>query len=157
MKEKLLLIAFGLMLVLGVQAQEMKGRIYYNGNMSVAHLMSNKSDETPEAREEREGLMNEIFTMSVTVEFPDSYKMKVKMRILTDKERADQLGISWAKRKLWQTQLQANAKIRQYWSRYRVIDGAIVIEDGTKMLLSEDGEELTINDDLMEATLKRIR
>ena len=157
MKQKLLLLVLGVCLALSAQAQEMKGRIYYNGNMSVAHLMSNKSDETPEAREEREDLMNEIFTMSVTVEFPDSYKMKVKMRILTDKECADQLGISWAKRKLWQTQLQANAKIRQYWSRYRVIDGAIVIEDGTKMLLSEDGEELTINDDLMEATLKRIR
>jgi hypothetical protein len=157
MKEKLLLIAFGLLLTLGVQAQEMKGRIYYNGNMSVSHLLLSKADETPEAREERENLMNEIFTMSVTVEFPDSYKVKVKMRIMTDKERADQLGISWAKRKLWQTQLQAGAKVREYWSRYRMVDGNVVIEDGTKMLLSEDGEELTINDDQMEATLKRIK
>lgn len=101
--------------------------------------------------------MNEIFTMSVTVEFPDSYKVKVKMKIMTDKERAAQLGISWGKRKLWQTQLQAGAKLNEYWSRYRMIDGDVVIEDGTKMVLSEDGEKLTINDDQMEATLKRIK
>jgi len=157
MKEKLLLIAFGLMLTLGMQAQKMKGRIYYNGNMSVSHLLRDKTDESPEDRAQRERVMDEIYTMSVTVEFPTSVKMTVKMKITEDKERAKELGVQLVNRKLWMADLTLAAKRKNYWSKYTAEGNVITIEDGTKYNLSEDGEQLFIDDLDMKATLKRIK
>ena len=67
--KKLLLLCVGLLLTLTIQAQDMKGRIYFSGNMSVTHLLGEKDNETPEQREQRVTVMNEIFTMTVTIEF----------------------------------------------------------------------------------------
>ena len=157
MKQKILLMVLMLVLTLGAQAQQMKGRIYYNGNMSVSHLLRDKTDETPEARAERERVMDEIYTMSVKVEFPDSKKMTVKMDISEDKERANELGVKWGNRKLWKAELTLAAKRNNYWSKYKVENNVISIEDGTKFQLSEDGEQLFIDDMNMKATLKRIK
>lgn len=156
--KKLLLIPICLMLALGIQAQDMKGRIYYNGNMSVSHLLSDKEGETFEQWQEREKVMNEIFTMSVMIEFIDSHDMRMKMKIMTDKERAKELGVSWANRKLWQTDLVVKTKFNNYKSRYTSHDNIIKIEDnGSKMILSNDGEFLTVDDSDMKATLQRIK
>lgn len=156
--KKILLIVCCLMSAFILQAQEMKGRIYYNGNMSVSHLLSEKEGETPEQWQEREKVMNEIFTMSVTIEFIDSHDMKMRMKIMTDKERAKQLGVSWANRKLWQTDLIVKTKFSNYKSRYTAHDHIITIEDNnSKMILSDDGEVLTVDDSDMKANLKRIK
>lgn len=158
MKKRLILLGCALLLTLGIQAQDMKGRIYYNGNMSVSHLLNEKEDETPEQRKERETVMNEIFTMSVTIEFIDSHDMRMKMKIMMDKERAKELGVSWANRKLWQTDLVIKTKFYNYKSRYTSHDNIVKIEDnGSKMILSDDGEFLTVDDSDMNATLKRIK
>ena len=157
MRQKHYLIVLFLLLALGAQAQSMRGRIYYNGNMSVSHLLRDKSDETAEERAEREKVMDEIFTMSVTVEFPESHKLKARMKIIMDSERAKELDISWATRKLWQTELSVNAKLHNYTKRYWCDGNKVMLEDDTVMLLSEDGEELTIDDKKMQATLKRIK
>ena len=157
MRQKILLMALMLVLSLGAQAQKMKGRIYYNGNMSVSHLLKNKTDESPEDRAERERVMDEIYTMSVTVEFPDSEKMTVKMKISEDKERATELGVKWGNRKLWKAELTLAAKRNNYWSKYKAENNVISIEDGTQYKLSDDGEQLFIDDMDMKATLKRIK
>lgn len=158
MKKRLILFGCMLLLALGIHAQDMKGRIYYNGNMSVSHLLSEKESETPEQRKERETVMNEIFTMTVTIEFIDSHDMRMKMKIMMDKERAKELGVSWANRKLWQTDLVIKTKFYNYKSRYTSHDNIIRIEDnGSKMILSDDGEFLTVDDSDMNATLKRIK
>lgn len=146
------------MLTLSIQAQDMKGRIYYNGNMSVSHLLSVKEKETAEERQQREKVMNEIYTMSVTIEFVNSHDMKMRMKIMMDKERAKELGVSWANRKLWQADLTMKSKFSNYRSKYTSHDNIIKIEDnGSKMILSEDGEELYVDDSDMKATLKRIK
>ncbi len=156
--KKVLLIVCSLMLALSMQAQEMKGRIYYNGNMSVSHLLAEKKSETPEQRKERETVMNDIFTMTVTIEFINSHDMRMKMKIMMDKERAKELGVSWANRKLWQADLVLKTKFYNYKSRYTVHDGIVKIEDnGSRMQLSEDGEILMVDDNDMKANLKRIK
>jgi len=157
MKQKVLLMVLMMVLSLGAQAQQMKGRIYYNGNMSVSHLLKDKTDESPEDRAERERVMDEIYTMSVTVEFPDSEKMTVKMKITEDKERATELGVKWGNRKLWKAELTLAAKRNNYWSKYKAENNVITIEDGTKFQLSDDGEQLFVDDLDMKATLKRIK
>jgi hypothetical protein len=157
MKQKLLLLVLGVCLALSAQAQEMKGRIYYNGNMSVSHLLSDKEGETPQEREEREKVMNEIFTMSITVEFPESHKMKMKSKIMVDQERAKQLDVSWTNRKWLQTQLMLASKRHNYTKRYWAINNVVQLEDDTTMKLSEDGESLMIDNDQMYVTLKRIK
>ena len=157
MKQKALLMVLMMVLSLGAQAQKMKGRIYYNGNMSVSHLLRDKTDESPEDRAERERVMDEIYTMSVTVEFPDSEKMTVKMKITEDKERATELGVKWGNRKLWKAELTLAAKRNNYWSKYKAENNVITIEDGTKFQLSDDGEQLFVDDLDMKATLKRIK
>ena len=157
MKQKALLMVLMMVLSLGAQAQKMKGRIYYNGNMSVSHLLRDKTDESPEDRAERERVMDEIYTMSVTIEFPDSEKMTVKMKITEDKERATELGVKWGNRKLWKTELTLAAKRNNYWSKYKAENNVITIEDGTKFQLSDDGEQLFVDDLAMKATLKRIK
>ncbi len=147
-----------MMLTLGIQAQDMKGRIYYNGYMSVNHLLGEKENETAEQRKEREYVMNEIFTMSVTIEFVNSHDMKMRMKIMMDKERAKELGVSWANRKLWQADMVMKTKFNNYKSRYTARNNIITIEDnGSKMQLSEDGQELYVDDVDMKATLKRIK
>ena len=90
--KKLLFVIVSLLLSFTIQAQDMKGRIYFNGNMSVTHLLGEKDSETPEQREERVTVMNDIFTMTVTIEFINSHDMRMKMKILMDKERAKELG-----------------------------------------------------------------
>ena len=156
--KKLFLLCVSLLLALTLQAQDMKGRIYFNGNMSVTHLLGEKDNETPEQREERVTVMNEIFTMTVTIEFINSHDMRMKMKIIMDKERAKELGVSWANRKMWQADLVFKTKFYNYKSRYTAHDGIIKIEDnGSKMILSEDGEFLSVDDSDMKATLKRIR
>ena len=90
--KKLFFVIASLLLSFTIQAQDMKGRIYFNGNMSVTHLLGEKDSETPEQREERVTVMNEIFTMTVTIEFINSHDMRMKMKILMDKERAKELG-----------------------------------------------------------------
>lgn len=157
MKQKALLMVLMMVLSLGAQAQKMKGRIYYNGNMSVSHLLRDKTDESPEDRAERERVMDEIYTMSVTVAFPDSEKMTVKMKITEDKERATELGVKWGNRKLWKAELTLAAKRNNYWSKYKAENNVITIEDGTKFQLSDDGEQLFVDDLAMKATLKRIK
>lgn len=157
MKQKVLLAVLSLMLSLGAQAQVMKGRIYYNGNMSVTHLVKEKDAETEEDRAQREAVLDEIYTMSVTIEFTDSKKMRCRMKIITDDERAKELGISWANRKLWGAQLSMAAKRGNYWSLYLAQNNVILLEDGSEMKLSEDGEQLFVDDDTMTATLKRIK
>ena len=156
--KKIFLLCISLLLTLTVQAQEMKGRIYYNGHMSVSHLLSEKDSETPEQRKERETVMNDIFTMTVTIEFINSHDMRMKMKIMMDKERAKELGVSWANRKLWQADLVFKTKFYNYKSRYTAHDGIVKIEDnGSRMILSEDGEFLSVDDSDMKATLKRIK
>ena len=156
--KKVFLLCVSLLLTLAVQAQEMKGRIYYNGSMSVNHLLGEKDGETPEQRKERETVMNEIFTMTVTIEFINSHDMRMKMKIVMDKERAKELGVSWANRKLWQADLVLKTKFYNYKSRYTAHDGVVKIEDnGSRMILSEDGEFLSVDDSDMKATLKRIK
>ena len=86
--KKLFLFVVALMMTVSIQAQNMKGRVYYNGDMSVSQWLSQRMDESPEARQEREHGMNEIFTMSISVEFRNSEKLKVKTKIITDNERA---------------------------------------------------------------------
>lgn len=157
MKQKVWMMALTLLMAVGAQAQGLRGRIYYNGNMSVSHLLRDKSDETEEERMEREKVMDEIFTMSVTVEFPESHKLKARMKIIMDSERAKELDVSWANRKLWQTELTVNAKLHNYTKRYWCDGNKVILEDDSVMLLSEDGEELTIDDKKMQATLKRIK
>ncbi|MBQ8066656.1 MAG: hypothetical protein IJ200_13515 [Prevotella sp.] len=157
MKQKLLLTVLALLMAVGTQAQGLRGRIYYNGNMSVAHLLKDKEGETEEERLEREHVMDEIFTMSVTVEFPESHKMKCRMKIIMDQERAKELDVNWATRKLWQTELTVNAKLHNYSKRYWCDGNKVILEDDTVMMISDDGEQLTINDSKMEATLKRIK
>ena len=80
--KKILLVCLSLLLCLSGEAQEMKGRIYFNGNMSVSHLLAQKENETAEQHKERETVMNEIFTMTVTIEFLNSHDMRMKMKIL---------------------------------------------------------------------------
>ena len=156
--KKIFLLCISLLLTLTVQSQEMKGRIYYNGNMSVSHLLGEKNSETPEQRKERETVMNDIFTMTVTIEFINSHDMRMKMKIMMDKERAKELGVSWANRKLWQADLVLKTKFYNYKSRYTTHDGVVKIEDnGSRMILSEDGEFLSVDDSDMKATLKRIK
>ena len=157
MKQKVWMMALTLLMAVGAQAQGLRGRIYYNGNMSVSHLLKDKSGETEEERMEREKVMDEIFTMSVTVEFPESHKLKARMKIIVDSERAKELDVSWANRKLWQTELTVNAKLHNYTKRYWCDGNKVILEDDSVMLLSEDGEELTIDDKKMQATLKRIK
>lgn len=157
MKQKVWMMALALLMAVGAQAQSLRGRIYYNGNMSVSHLLRDKSDETEQERAEREKVMDEIFTMSVTVEFPESHKLKARMKIIMDSERAKELDVSWANRKLWQTELSLSAKFLNYTKRYWCDGNKVMLEDDTVMLLSEDGEELTIDDKKMKATLKRIK
>lgn len=157
MKQKVWMMALTLLMAVGAQAQGLRGRIYYNGNMSVSHLLKDKSGETEEERMEREKVMDEIFTMSVTVEFPESHKLKARMKIIMDSERAKELDVSWANRKLWQTELTVNAKLHNYTKRYWCDGNKVILEDDSVMLLSEDGEELTIDDKKMQATLKRIK
>jgi hypothetical protein len=157
MKQKVWMMALALLMAVGAQAQSLRGRIYYNGNMSVSHLLRDKSDETEQERAEREKVMDEIFTMSVTVEFPESHKLKARMKIIMDSERAKELDVSWANRKLWQTELTVNAKLHNYTKRYWCDGNKVMLEDDTVMLLSEDGEELTIDDKKMQAKLKRIK
>ena len=147
--KKLLFVIASLLLSFTIQAQDMKGRIYFNGNMSVTHLLGEKDSETPEQREERVTVMNEII---------NSHDMRMKMKILMDKERAKELGVSWANRKMWQADMVFKTKFYNYKSRYTVRDGIVTIEDnGSKMILSEDGEFLSVDDSDMKATLKRIR
>ena len=99
-----------------------------------------------------------IFTLTVTIEFIDSHDMRMKMKIMTDAERAKELGVSWANRKLWQTDLVVKTKFYNYKSRYIANDNVVKIEDnGSKMLLIEDGEKLVVDDSDMKATLKRIK
>ena len=156
--KKILLVCLSLLLCLSSEAQEMKGRIYFNGNMSVSHLLAQKENETAEQHKERETVMNEIFTMTVTIEFINSHDMRMKMKIVMDKERAKELGVSWANRKLWQADLVLKTKFYNYKSRYTAHDGVVKIEDnGSRMILSEDGEFLSVDDSDMKATLKRIK
>ena len=145
-------------LTLCLQAQDMKGHIYYNGNMSVNHLLKEKENETPEEWQERAVMMDEIFTLTVTIEFINSHDMRMKMKIMTDAERAKELGVSWANRKLWQTDLVLKTKFYNYKSRYIANDNVIKIEDnGSKMILADNGEQLIVDDSDMKATLKRIK
>ena len=155
--KKLFLFFVALMMTVGIQAQNMKGRVYYNGDMSVSQLLSQRMGESPEARQERELVLNEIFTMSITVEFRNSEKLKVKTKIIADNERAKELGVDWGNRNLWQAQLKLAAQSHNYWSKYKIDGNTVIIEDGTQMLLNEDGSELTLDDHEMKATLKRIR
>lgn len=111
--KKILLVCLSLLLCLSGEAQEMKGRIYFNGNMSVSHLLAQKENETAEQHKERETVMNEIFTMTVTIEFLNSHDMRMKMKILMDKERAKELGVSWANRKMWQADLSGEDEVLQ--------------------------------------------
>ena len=158
MKQKILLVAISLMMTLGIKAQDMKGHIYYNGNMDVTHLLKQKEDEDPDKRAKKEAVFSEIFTMSITMEFPTSDKMKCKPKIMMDEERAKELSVNMLTRKKWQAQLTLAAKQRHDWySKYKVKDGIIEIEDGTTFKVSDNGEELYVNDDTMEATLKRIK
>ena len=158
MKRILFFIGCVILFAQDIQAQDMKGRIYYNGNMSVSHLFYDKDGETPEQKKEREYVMDEIFTMSVTIDFYSSHDMKMRMKIMMDKERAKELGVSWANRKLWQADLVVKTKFNNYKSRYIARDNIITIEDnGSKMQLSEDGQELYVDDADMKATLKRIK
>lgn len=156
--KKFLLICLSLLLCLSSEAQEMKGRIYFNGNMSVSHLLAQKENETAEQHKERETVMNEIFTMTVTIEFLNSHDMRMKMKILMDKERAKELGVSWANRKLWQADLVFKTKFYNYKSRYTVNNGIVKIENnGSRMVLSDNGNLLSVDDSDMKATLKRIK
>ena len=156
--KKLLFVIVSLLLTITIQAQDMKGRIYFNGNMSVTHLLGNKDNETPEMRNERVTVMNEIFTMTVTIEFINSHDMRMKMKIVMDKERAKELGVSWANRKLWQADLVLKTKFYNYKSRYTANNGIVKIENnGSRMILSEGGELLSVDDSDMKATLQRIR
>jgi hypothetical protein len=121
-------------------------------------LLAQKENETAEQHKERVTVMNDIFTMTVTIEFINSHDMRMKMKILMDKERAKELGVSWANRKMWQADLMLKTKFYNYKSRYTVHDGIVTIEDnGSKMILSDDGEFLSVDDSDMKATLKRIR
>lgn len=156
--KKFILICLSLLLCLSSEAQEMKGRIYFNGNMSVSHLLAQKENETAEQHKERETVMNEIFTMTVTIEFLNSHDMRMKMKILMDKERAKELGVSWANRKLWQADLVFKTKFYNYKSRYTVNNGIVKIENnGSRMVLSDNGNLLSVDDSDMKATLKRIK
>ena len=156
--KKLLFVIVSILLSLTIQAQDMKGRIYFNGNMSVTHLLGTKDNETPEQRKERVTVMNEIFTMTVTIEFINSHDMRMKMKIIMDKERAKELGVSWANRKLWQADLVLKTKFYNYKSRYTANNGVIKIEDkGSRMILSDGGKILSVVDSDMKATLQRIR
>ncbi|MBO5578802.1 MAG: hypothetical protein J5952_00015 [Prevotella sp.] len=156
--KKFLLICLSLLLCLSSEAQEMKGRIYFNGNMSVSHLLAQKENETAEQHKERETVMNEIFTMTVTIEFLNSHDMRMKMKILMDKERAKELGVSWANRKMWQADLVFKTKFYNYKSRYTVNNGIVKIENnGSRMVLSDNGNLLSVDDSDMKATLKRIK
>ncbi len=156
--KKFLLICLSLLLCLSSEAQEMKGRIYFNGNMSVSHLLAQKENETAEQHKERETVMNEIFTMTVTIEFLNSHDMRMKMKIVMDKERAKELGVSWANRKLWQADLVFKTKFYNYKSRYTVNNGIVKIENnGSRMVLSDNGNLLSVDDSDMKATLKRIK
>lgn len=156
--KKFLLICLSLLLCLSGEAQEMKGRIYFNGNMSVSHLLAQKENETAEQHKERETVMNEIFIMTVTIEFLNSHDMRMKMKIVMDKERAKELGISWANRKLWQADLVFKTKFYNYKSRYTVNNGIVKIENnGSRMVLSDNGNLLSVDDSDMKATLKRIK
>ena len=156
--KKFLLICLSLLLCLSSEAQEMKGRIYFNGNMSVSHLLAQKENETAEQHKERETVMNEIFTMTVTIEFLNSHDMRMKMKIVMDKERAKELGVSWANRKLWQADLVFKTKFYNYKSRYTVNNGIVKIENnGSRMVLSDNGNLLSVDDSDMKAPLKRIK
>ncbi len=156
--KRILSIIFAMMLTLSIHAQDMKGRIYYNGYMSVSHLLGEKENETAEQRKEREFVMNEIFTMTVSIEFINSHDMKMRMKIVYDKERAKELGVSWANRKMWQADLTLRTKFYNYKSRYTANNNIIKIEDnGSKMILSDDGEVLMVDDSDMKANLKRIK
>jgi len=156
--KKFILICLSLLLCLSSEAQEMKGRIYFNGNMSVSHLLAQKENETAEQHKERETVMNEIFTMTVTIEFLNSHDMRMKMKIVMDKERAKELGVSWANRKLWQADLVFKTKFYNYKSRYTVNNGIVKIENnGSRMVLSDNGNLLSVDDSDMKATLKRIK
>ena len=156
--KKTILLMCCMALTLCLQAQDMKGRIYYNGNMSVSHLLKEKENETPEEWQERAAMMDEIFTLTVTIEFINSHDMRMKMKIMTDAERAKELGVSWANRKLWQTDLVLKTKFYNYKSRYIANDNVIKIEDnGSKMILADNGEQLIVDDSDMKATLKRIK
>jgi hypothetical protein len=126
--------------------------------MSVSHLLAQKENETAEQHKERETVMNEIFTMTVTIEFLNSHDMRMKMKILMDKERAKELGVSWANRKLWQADLVFKTKFYNYKSRYTVNNGIVKIENnGSRMVLSDNGNLLSVDDSDMKATLKRIK
>jgi hypothetical protein len=84
--------------------------------------------------------------------------MRMKMKILMDKERAKELGVSWANRKMWQADLTLKTKFYNYKSRYTANNNIIKIEDnGSKMILSDDGELLMVDDSDMKANLKRIK
>ena len=149
--KKFLLICLSLLLCLSSEAQEMKGRIYFNGNMSVSHLLAQKENETAEQHKERETVMNEIFTMTVTIEFLNSHDMRMKMKILMDKERAKELGVSWANRNMWQAALVVKTKFYNYKSRVKIEN------NGSRMVLSDNGNLLSVDDSDMKATLKRIK
>jgi hypothetical protein len=126
--------------------------------MSVSHLLAQKENETAEQHKERETVMNEIFTMTVTIEFLNSHDMRMKMKIVMDKERAKELGVSWANRKLWQADLVFKTKFYNYKSRYTVNNGIVKIENnGSRMVLSDNGNLLSVDDSDMKATLKRIK
>ena len=157
MKQKILIAAIGLLMTVGATAQDMKGRIYYNGNMDVVHLLKQKDDEDPEKRAMKEAVLSEIFTMSITMEFPTSNKMKCHAKIMLDAERAKELNVSWANRRLWTGQLTLAAKRHDWYSKYTAKDNNIEIEDGTVFKLSPDGQELYVNDSTMDAVLKRIK
>jgi hypothetical protein len=59
---------------------------------------------------------------------------------------------------MWQADLMLKTKFYNYKSRYTVHDGIVTIEDnGSKMILSDDCEFLSVDDSDMKATLKRIR
>ena len=44
--KKILFVCLSLLLCLSSEAQEMKGRTYFNGHMTVTHLLSEKEGET---------------------------------------------------------------------------------------------------------------
>lgn len=156
--KKILFVCLSLLLCLSSEAQEMKGRTYFNGHMTVTHLLSEKEGETAEQWKERSTVMNEIFSMTVTIDFISSHDMRMKMKIVMDKERAKELGVSWANRKMWQADLVLKTKFYNYKSRYTAHNNIITIENnGSKMILSNDGETLSVDDSDMKATLKRIK
>ncbi|MBO5592492.1 MAG: hypothetical protein J5913_05970 [Prevotella sp.] len=158
MMKKILFVCLSLLLCLSSEAQEMKGRTYFNGHMTITHLLNEKEGETAEQWKERTTVMNEIFSMTVTIDFISSHDMHMKMKIVMDKERAKELGVSWANRKMWQADLVLKTKFYNYKSRYTAHDGVITIEDnGSKMILSKDGNTLSVDDSDMKATLKRIK